>query len=114
MGGEPEFELRKLSNEGAKLVGFPNRQERAGLVIALPAETFERGVGLRREKRDDEAEDIDGQGVGNEVEPLHDEDPDDVGGGDGAEGHPPQENVRRGLVQVVLVPAADTPDPASD
>lgn len=68
----PEFELREAANEGAELVRAPRREGGAiGEVVDL-------GIDLRREKANEEVEEVDAEAVGDDVETLEEVNADGV------------------------------------
>lgn len=68
----PELEFGKTTDEGTKLIGSSGR-ERGPI-----GEVLDLGVHLRREKADEEVEDVDPEAIGDDVEPLDEVDADDV------------------------------------
>lgn len=61
------------------------------------------GIHLRREKANEEVEEVDAEAVGDDVEALEEVNADGVDEGDHDGGDPTVENVRRRLVEEMLV-----------
>lgn len=104
----PELELREAAHERPEFVRSPSRKR--GSVN----EFLDLRVDLRREKADEEVEDVDAEAVGDDVETLDEVDADDVDEGDGEKSDPTVEDVWSRLVEEVLVLARDVVGPPRD
>jgi len=90
----PELELREAANEGAKLIGSSGGEGRA--VVNL-------GIDLRGKEADEEVEDVNAEGVGDDVEALDQVHAENIDGSHHQTPDPTAEDMRRRFVQHVLI-----------
>lgn len=105
----PELEFREAANEGSKLIGSAG-----GKGGAVGGEVVDLRVDLRREKSDEEVENVDPQAIRHDVEALDQVHADDVDQGHAQARQPPVQHVRRRTVEHVLITARDAVAPIGD